>query len=276
MIIENKDCAVIVSSCDAFDDVWRPFFTLFFTYWPDCPFPIYLITNFKTYPDSRVTTLAVGEDKSWAENTRKALSQIPEGHIIWLLEDLLLEKPTNTGYLLKLLEYVKNQHAATVRLYPTPPPNQDFVNDLNLGQVSTDADYRASLIAGIWNKEIFLSLLKDGENPWQMEMNGTERSRELTQPFYSVKAPALHYHERTGVIRGKWMYPAVKLCKKHGITLDLKRRPIDYRVELRSRLDILRKQSIGRAVRRIPIIGTIASKILYTIIAASRTPHRKA
>ena len=45
MIDKNSQYAVVVSSCDAYSDAWKPFFKLFFKYWSDCPFPIYLVTN---------------------------------------------------------------------------------------------------------------------------------------------------------------------------------------------------------------------------------------
>jgi hypothetical protein len=41
----SDNLAVIVVSCDLYSDVWKPFFTLFFKYWNDCPFPVYLTSN---------------------------------------------------------------------------------------------------------------------------------------------------------------------------------------------------------------------------------------
>ena len=38
-------CSVLVPSCDAYADLWIPFFALFWRYWSDCPFPVYLGTN---------------------------------------------------------------------------------------------------------------------------------------------------------------------------------------------------------------------------------------
>lgn len=43
------DVAVVVASCDAYADLWEPFFRLFRRYWPDCPYPVYLGSNFRTY-----------------------------------------------------------------------------------------------------------------------------------------------------------------------------------------------------------------------------------
>ncbi len=37
--------AMVVSSCDAFFDAWRPFAFFFRKHWSDCPFPVFLIVN---------------------------------------------------------------------------------------------------------------------------------------------------------------------------------------------------------------------------------------
>jgi len=268
-----NNCAVIISSCDAYEDAWAPFFTLFFRYWPDCPFPIYLISNEVTYLDSRIRPLRVGPDRGWANNTKKAMKQISEPFIIFILEDLFLEKPTNTEYILQLLEHIKEQHAATIRLFPSPLPDEDYPNDLNLGRMGRDAPYRTSLMIGIWDKKIFISLIKEDENAWQMEIDGTERSRFVSEAFISVKTPAIHYYERTGIIRGKWMYQAVKLCKREGIVLDLKRRKVDYALEWRSRLDKYRKSGFARMLKSIPGLRILAKNIYrYGMFMPTKKP----
>ncbi len=44
----NSELAILVCSCDKYADVWEPFFKLFFKFWPDCPYPIYLLSNYLT------------------------------------------------------------------------------------------------------------------------------------------------------------------------------------------------------------------------------------
>src|SRR3989344_9116599 len=93
----SNNCAIVVSSFDGFVDLWEPFFTLLFRYWPDCPYPIYLISNSKTYDHPRVTTVAIGEDGKWANNLFIALDQIPATHIIYMQDDYFLTGPVDTS-----------------------------------------------------------------------------------------------------------------------------------------------------------------------------------
>src|SRR3989338_3266453 len=74
----TTDTSVLVVSCDKYQDIWKPFFTLFFRYWHDCPYPIYLGSNQRIYADQRVKTIAVGDDKDWSSGFRKMLEQIPQ------------------------------------------------------------------------------------------------------------------------------------------------------------------------------------------------------
>ncbi|MEK7583066.1 MAG: hypothetical protein AAB483_01515 [Patescibacteria group bacterium] len=223
---KKDQCAVVVSSFDGNEDLWKPFFTLFFRYWPDCPFPVYLISNEKKYLDDRVTTISVGKDISWADTTKKALQQISEPYILWLLDDLFLEHPTDTDYVLKLFEDMKIRHAACYYLTPRAMPNERYV----------------SLLAGLWDKKVFLDLLKSGENPWQMEIEGTERSRSFLMPFLAVDTPALHHPERTAIVRGKWTWEGMMLCRKERMPVDFKKRGIDYARKWRSLKDQFRKK----------------------------------
>ncbi|MGD0976841.1 MAG: hypothetical protein ABR875_00910 [Minisyncoccia bacterium] len=266
----NNKCSVIVSSYDGSEDLWEPFFTLFFRYWPDCPYPIYLITNYKIYNHDRVTTIAVGEHKGWASNMRVVLKKIPTPYVMCLIEDLFIEKPVDSAYIDSLVEYIDDKKVAYIRLFPSPLPDHDFTNNLNLGLISKGAPYRASLTAALWDKKILNDLLVDGENIWQAELGGTERSNNVSAPFLSVKKPALIYHDRTAVVAGKWMYYAVKLCKREGLKIDLKKRKIDYFWHINLRFDQFRKYPTMRKIRSIPLVGTISAKVFRFTLDAMR------
>ena len=44
-----NDVTVLVNTSDGFADCWQPFFKLFSTFWPDCPYPIVLNTETLDY-----------------------------------------------------------------------------------------------------------------------------------------------------------------------------------------------------------------------------------
>lgn len=224
----GHDCAVVVLTSDGYDDAWPPFLTLFFKYWPDCPFPVYFISNTKICSDHRVQTILGGDyGRDWATPLKKALEQVPQKYIIYLQEDYLLNARVDTARVLELLASVKKHQAGCLRLYPSPLPDKDFINS-DLGEISKTAPYSVSLQAAIWDRKIFNSLLIDGESPWETEMKGSLRAVNITEPFLSLKKGerAIPYFA-TGIKRGIWLYDAWLLLKREGIQIDRSKRKIE-------------------------------------------------
>src|SRR5450755_1127016 len=87
--------AIIVSSCDAFFDAWRPFVFFFRTHCSDCPFPIFLIVNLLRVRSNFIQPISVGPDRDWAANMQVALNQITQPYILYLQEDYFLNGPVD-------------------------------------------------------------------------------------------------------------------------------------------------------------------------------------
>lgn len=231
---EIKNVAIIVSSCDAFSDAWKPFFTLFYKYWHDCPFNVYLIANTINYSDQRVKTICVGTDLGWSSNLQKALHQIAASTILYFQEDYFIKKNVKTELVLSLINKMRKYHAACLRLYPSPGPDSFFENEGSVGIISRDAAYRVSLQCSIWNSDTLESLLVPGENGWDMETKGTQRASGRDELFLSVKRSGENGsvgdipidYLCTAIVKGRWTKEAVELCGTEGIKLDLKLRPV--------------------------------------------------
>lgn len=228
--MENSahNCAIVVPSCDSYEEVWGPFFSFFFKYWPDCPFPVYLITETKKAPDPRVKAINLGKDYGWSDNMDKVLSQISEKYFIYFLEDVFITKKVDTDRILRLLELAKNDHVSCLRLFPHPGPDTQYVNASGpvpeLGVIAKDAPYRSSTMTAIWDKEAFKRLLKAGENAWQFELDGTKRASMMDELYLSVWPKDVAIHEfATAIKKGRWQYDALQLCKKEGIPVATKR-----------------------------------------------------
>lgn len=230
---KNDDLAVVVLSCDKYGDVWNPFFTLFFRYWPDCPFDIFLVTNFLSYNDPRVKTISVGEDVDWSTNVRAALQKIPHRYLMILMEDYLLTTQVDTVAIGRLLDYMRNHQTGYLRLFPSPGPARvtDMVDDLEIGVIEPGEPYRVSLQAAIWDKQIVEELIVIGESAWDFEIQGTERSSRLNSPFLSIARSAFDRlpfsYFCTGVVKGYWLREAVDLCRRQGIIIDTRARPVE-------------------------------------------------
>jgi hypothetical protein len=228
--------AVLVVSCDAYRDVWGPFFTLFFRFWGDCPYPVFLGSNFETYPDKRVIPLGIGADRDWSSNLHQMLERIPLEGILLLQEDFLFDRPVSTGRIEQYLGYAWEKGAGCLRLMPIPGPDLPCADNADLGEIRKGAEYRVSLQAAWWKKDSLAAVAQPGESPWQFETLGSRRSDGLDAPFLSLRDNVeypLDYFT-TAVVRGFWEPAALDLCRRERVPVDLRSRPVlpmDMRLE---------------------------------------------
>jgi len=225
--------AILVSSCDKYADVWDPFFELFFRNWPDCPFDVFLLANHKSFPDPRINTISVGDDLDWSSTFRKALRQIPNRYLLVLMEDYLLTQKADTGVLVQLVEFIEEQNAGYLRIYPCPGPSRVTTQaaGLEIGEIDRHESYRCSLQAALWDKQILDDLLVDGESAWDFELKGSKRSGKMEKPFLSIARSAMDKlpftYFCTGVVKGYWLKEAVALCEQQGIAVNTVARPVE-------------------------------------------------
>lgn len=240
--LTNK-VALLVTSCDEYQDLWDPFFKLFFKYWPDCPYPVYLGTIHRIYNNYRVKTITVGVDTDWSHRFRLMLEHIPNPYVIVLMEDYFLTHYVDTAKIDRLITYMEDQKAGCLRLFPCPGPDLLCLDNTEVGEISKGADYRLSLQAAIWNKQTLLELLHEGESAWELELNGTKRTNDLNTPFLSVTGESPIPYFCTGVVKGKWVREAVKLCEREGVEVNLNVRSIQTPIDR-----LIRSATIGKLI----------------------------
>lgn len=212
---QEASLAIVVASCDKYSDLWEPLFGEFFKYWPDCPYPIYLVANHKVYPDARVTTLLAGEDLDWSSTIAKALRQVRQSHVLFWIDDAFLAERVDTSKIDKYFKRMLQIEANFLRLRPNPLPEERI--DTDIGVLGKGAAYRVTLFATIWKMSALREILRPGESAWAFELQGTARSRKL-DGFYTVLKEVIGYLH--GVERGSWIRPTTKILEKNGYLLN--------------------------------------------------------
>lgn len=216
--------SVLIISCDLYADIWPSFFSLFWKYWLDCPYPVYLGSNFKQFDHPKLHTLKIGADEDWARSAQRMIKGIDSEYVLVLLEDFFFFRSVDTNRVDSLFRALIDLNGAYLRLKPFPRPDNIVPAHSDLGLIEPGAPYRVALQAAIWKKEVFLRLLKFGETPWQMELHGTVRSERMSERFYSVWKPAIYY--RPGVTLGKWTPDALRHLQRENIFPNLSVRPV--------------------------------------------------
>ena len=241
------DCTVLVSSWDGYSDLWKPFFTLFWKYWPDCPFDVALTANTLIYDDPKVRTIQFAKRLDWSSGLIASLKQIDTKYVFIMLEDFFLREEINTELVVKSIDLFRRLNGHLLRAIPNPLPNQKIVDSHIVGEVCLGSNYRVNLQAGIWLRETFLEMLVKGESAWEFEINGTKRSEKYSSGFYSVYKPLLTYGHHV-VEKGKWFRNEAEFFETQNIGCDFSARDVMTKKEMKK---WKRKKSINKIKSRL-------------------------
>ena len=222
--------AILVSSCDAFFDAWRPFAFFFRKYWSDCPFPIFLIVNRLRVRSSLLEPIVVGPDREWASNMQVALESIPHPYVLYFQEDYFLTGEVHRAQLAADFAFAFERDAASFCFYGRSQLEQNFerLND-RFGIVPRDSDGRTRLQATLWKKSVLASALRSGETAWNMEARASERTRDLLTLSYIGKDNVPIPHLMSAISRGLWTPEAISMCAQNNVRIAPRFRPCPER-----------------------------------------------
>lgn len=212
--------AIVVSSCDAFFDCWKPFAFFFRKYWPHCSLPVYLIVNELPFRSSSIRPLIVGEDRGWASNLKLALQHLEQSHVLYLQEDYFLQSPVREELLAADFAYAFEHEvdAFCFRARAELEPDFEPINE-RFGVVPRDSNGRTRCQLTLWKRESLLSVLREGENAWKMESSGSARTRDLKILSYRTRENAPVSYLMSAIVRGLWTRDALRMCAENGLAI---------------------------------------------------------
>jgi hypothetical protein len=239
----QSSVAILVSSCDAFFDAWKPFTAFLKKFWPDCPFQVFLLTNQLQVRSPSIRPIAVGPDRGWASNLLAALPQIAHDYLLYLQEDYFLTAAVQTSQLAQDFCGAIESDAAALcfRARSRPDPGFQALND-RFGVVPLDSDGRTRSQVTLWKKEALQSILREGETAWDFEARGSARTQRMRILSYRRRENTPIPYLMSAISRGLWMPEAIELCRNHGVAIDPFFRPVSADQGWRRRL----RRSLGR------------------------------
>ena len=230
--IVKPDTALFVISCDRYSDVWPPFFTLLERYWPDNPFPVYLLSDTLRYGSPNVRPVTPGKRPTWGSLVRDGLSQVPHKNVLLILEDYLINGPVNTAAVLEANALLDAEQAVVVYLRPYPELERFSPEKPHFGRVGACHKLKVDVTTAIWNRERLMEYVRPEYTAWDMEIKGSVAARDDSRPFLGVRGPyeaEILPYLMTAVQRGKWTPRAVELLRREGISnVDISKRGVGW------------------------------------------------
>lgn len=230
----GNSLAVLIMSCDRYDDTWEPFFHFFDKYWPDCPYKIYFASNYRYPAHPRIQPVLFNQETNWSDELAVVLANMPESHVLYVQDDYFLLKAVDNDAIDHLWKKMLARNVSYLRLFPLSL-EEPFPDDSEISPIRPDDPYRTSLQTAIWDKAYLSSLLVSGESPWDFEVQSPARARTTKAVFACVTGKSANpsieeypfYYFCTAILKGKWMRGAWELCRDEGIILDPKRRKVE-------------------------------------------------
>ena len=230
-----ENVTILVSSCDKYQELWKPFYTLLFKAWPSLKtynshIPIVMIGNKKTYDDPRIKMVLTGEDKSWSDNMLLALKEIKTDYVLVILEDYYFDKPVNEARLKEVFLGMQKAKAVYLQI-ACPCMKKEMLGENYPGLKGVNirpkhSQYRTTLQAAIWSKKTLEWLLKSGESAWDFEIPGSIRSEGIIEPFLVVIEDT-PFSYLNGAQDGYWNHKALEFIRAQGIEMKNLKLPID-------------------------------------------------
>lgn len=240
---QNDDVTILVVSCDAYKDLWKPFFHCFFKYWNDCEYPVYLASNYEKYDDSRVNIINYGEDDAYSTNLLNILKEVDSKWIMLWFEDALIYSKVDNSLIKKLISDAKENNAGYLK-FTVDLPIFYSKNGENIGELPRGVKYRSGIGLALYQKDTLLKLLEPGLSAWELDKSTISDS--LIEPFMALSQNFIWnppIKVLNGVIKRKWTYGTPKFLKNEGLGELVSNRPVQkFQETIYTRLYLLRSK----------------------------------
>ena len=227
---------VLVNSCDTYEDLWIPFFTLFRKYWGDKTVRVLLNTESKDFALEGLNIECIHcTEKGYSARLRNALAHVQTEYVLVMLDDFFLRHPVDIKRIEQILSWMDNDRDIIYFNSDCTEVYVDWEVDRYPGfrRIPPGSEYVLNLQAAIWRTGDLRRYWKCNVSPWEWEGIVTLQTSREKKKFYCTtdwKNAICDYGykpEGMGVFRGKWVISDVEpLFQTEGIAVDFSQRGI--------------------------------------------------
>jgi hypothetical protein len=228
---------IVVCSCDAYEDLWDPFFKLLKKYWQPMNLHIILNTESKDYQYSGLDIECVHLSRpncSYGERMYHVLNEVKTEYCFLLMDDYFIRENVKLTQVCQIIDWMDRDKNIAMfncdarKLYAEWEPDKYP----GFRRVPWGAMYTLNMQAGIWRIKTMKKYWAHKISPWEWELVcNALTSYHLKDKFYisrSFEDSFCKYRPCQawwGVADGKWISDdVVPLFEKEGIDIDLTKR----------------------------------------------------
>ncbi len=217
--------AIMITSCDAYSECWKPMIFSLDKYWPDCEFPRYIVTNYKEEELPNTSFIKVGDDKrSWCTLAKKGLEAIDADYVLFFQEDYWLSQKVDNNAIKAHIQYMEENNVDYLKICKDILRDNYRLGDSIYCNNPLDVRYSFNTAMAIWRKKSILPLLIDGWSGWEFERQIIPYVQEKgirinSQCLLSeaITEKGLTDVDEGAIIRGVWTDSAIEFLNENGM-----------------------------------------------------------
>ncbi len=231
------ELTILVNSCDKYEDLWIPFFTLLKKYWQPIEPRIILNTETKIFSMDGLKIECihpVNPDDTYGQRMINVLSKITTPYVIPFLDDFFIRKNVDLNMINDIMKWMDSDKSIVYFNCDHTPTYYDWERDKYPGfhRIPYGNVYTLNMQAAIWRTEKLRSYWLPEVSPWEWEeytnLIAAENQRDK---FYCVSEYGNGFCDYgydlsgMGVHHGKWVKDdVIPLFEREGIAVDLSKR----------------------------------------------------
>ncbi len=197
----SKKMKVVIFSCDSYSWIVPTFLHFYKKNWPDNPYETVVVT------ETEASGFGAGDPYAidygvfyagkipWSDRAAKYLNSIDDETFLLFLEEYILNERVNTDEI-KRADNLCVDDIGCVRLHAYNSWSSFLFDSKIKGykEYPIEQRYSVSHQSSIWQRRLFLDILKRGESNWQMETEGSKRFHKFGKRIIWKDTPIINYH----------------------------------------------------------------------------------
>jgi len=168
------DFAIVINTTDKYSPLWDTWHYCFKKWRHD--YKVYFLNEEIDVPyDVTQIKVDIPEKNLWTKKLRESLKQIPEEHLLVMMEDHWITKPFMNGEFAAIYGTFVALGADAMRISPKSGLTTTVYLGYGLRCLTPDSKYLISHDPNIWEKSFLLKCLEVDESPWDNEVMGSKR-----------------------------------------------------------------------------------------------------
>lgn len=227
----SEKLTVLVCSCDAYEDLWYPFFKLFNKYWGKCPCRIILNTEAKKYEYENLNiesfSFYEANKVKYGERFLRHMEEIKTPYTLILLDDFFIREKVDVNKITEIISWMEADESIATFNFDAVKDDYNIKSEFgDFVERNRISPYKLNLQAGVWRTDCLRSFWRKNDSPWAWELYGNSRTFDGKYKFYcleSLNATPIQYGNGDcgwGVFRGKWCEDVPPLFKAEEISMD--------------------------------------------------------